>query len=211
MTLHRSTHYRAFGTFALILLVTACSSIPKVGSPGNAFVPAISSPNQINWPERYRLEDATFKVQNQIDIAAPAEVVWADLVHAERWPDWYVGAQNVRIDPHAWPSMANPQAELGAGSRFTWETMGLSFVSTITEFKPPHRLSWESRKSSIQGYHAWLIIPTNTGVRVITAESQHGFLARLQGIFQPNKLRKLHDVWLAELKKRAEEKVSVPE
>ena len=50
-------------------------------------------------------------------------------------------------------------------------------------------------------------MPTDTGVRVVTEESQHGFLATLQDIFQPNKLRKLHDVWLAELKKLAEAKV----
>ncbi len=82
--------------------------------------------------------------------------------------------------------------------------MGLNFNSSITEFVPPYRLSWESRKSSIQGYHAWLIIPTDEGSRLITQESQNGWLASLEKVFQPNKLERLHDEWLQAMKTKAE-------
>lgn len=83
--------------------------------------------------------------------------------------------------------------------------MGLNFVSTVKEFEPPYRLSWESKKRSIQGYHAWLIIPTTTGCLVITDESQNGWLTFFEKTFQGKKLKHLHDVWLLELKKRAEQ------
>jgi hypothetical protein len=70
--------------------------------------------------------------------------------------------------------------------------------------KPRRRLSWESRKTLIQGYHAWLIVPTEKGSKLITDESQHGFLARMQWIFIPSKLRGLHDEWLMKIKEKAE-------
>ncbi|MDJ0701459.1 MAG: hypothetical protein QNJ07_16540 [Woeseiaceae bacterium] len=65
-------------------------------------------------------------------------------------------------------------------------------------------MGWESKKSTIRAYHAWLIVPTDTGSTVIIDEAQHGFLTTMQRVFQPNKLHRLHDVWLAELKARAE-------
>jgi hypothetical protein len=88
--------------------------------------------------------------------------------------------------------------------------MGLQFESTIKEFEAPYRLSWESRKKSIQGYHAWLLIPTPRGCRVITDESQNGWLTALEKTFQRKKLQRLHDVWLAALKQRAEAAVANP-
>ena len=75
---------------------------------------------------------------------------------------------------------------------------------TVREFDPPYRLSWESVRNDIQGYHAWMIVPTEAGCKVITSESQHGLKAFLQKAFLPNKLRKLHDVWLEEFKRKAE-------
>ena len=60
------------------------------------------------------------------------------------------------------------------------------------------------RKATIQRYHTWLVVPTATGCKVVTQESQHGFLTYLQKTFVPNKLHRLHDVWLAKLKARAE-------
>jgi uncharacterized protein YndB with AHSA1/START domain len=136
-------------------------------------------------------------VHNEIEIKAPPGVVWDILIHAEDWPAWYAGATKVSVKNSAAGRLA-PDSVLG------WNTMGLQFESRIREFVPPVRLSWESRKAAITGYHAWLIIPTPDGCKVITEESQHGFLAVMQKIFIPQKLRRLHDVWLEELKKKAE-------
>lgn len=152
---------------------------------------------RIDWPSNYEPKQSTFFVHNEIQIAASPEVVWSILIQAETWPEWYVGAKDVKV-------RNSTDGILNESSVFTWNTMGLDFVSTIREFKPPYRLSWESNKWSIRGYHAWLIIPNEHGCRLITDESQFGFLAVLQGIFQPNKLRLLHDVWLEQIKKKAE-------
>jgi uncharacterized protein YndB with AHSA1/START domain len=151
----------------------------------------------VNWPEGYKPSESKFFVHNEIEISAPPEKVWAILMEAERWPAWYEGADNVSI-------VTSDQPTLEANSVFTWKTMGLNFESTIKEYEAPYRLSWESKKKSIQGYHAWVIIPTEKGCRVITDESQNGWLTFFEKTFQGKKLKRLHDVWLAELKKKAE-------
>lgn len=158
-----------------------------------------SSPDTstIHWPARYEPSKSKFFVHNEIEVSAPPEVVWGILIDAESWPAWYEGARKVVIRPES-------DTVLTAQSVFTWKTMGLNFESVIQEFAPPLRLSWESKKKNIQGYHAWLIVPTDYGCKVITDESQNGWLTFFEKTFQPNKLRRLHDVWLREIKKKAE-------
>jgi uncharacterized protein YndB with AHSA1/START domain len=185
--------------FSLIAIahLTACVSVAKVDRSDATWVATKLADDQINWPPQYELKNATFKVRNEILINAKPETIWNVLIQAETWPNWYVGAKNVDV-------LDSNEGVLKPGAMFTWNTMGLNFVSEVTEYRPPLRLSWESRKSSIQGYHAWLIIPGDDVSKLVTEESQHGFLAYMQGIFLPNKLHKLHDVWLAEIKKKAE-------
>lgn len=151
--------------------------------------------DQINWPEAYHPTKTRFYVHNEIEVNAPPERVWQILLDAENWPEWYVGAKQVKV---------RNGDRLDANAVFDWETMGLRFQSTIKEFVPNERLSWESNKKQIQGYHAWLIIPTEFGCKVITDESQKGWLTFFEKIFQPNKLLKLHDIWLSEIKRKAE-------
>ena len=157
--------------------------------------------DQIHWPETYTPEEAGFFVHNEIEIQAEPEVVWQILIQAETWPEWYEGASDVKIT-------SGQKGVLQARTQFSWRTMGQDFVSTIQKFEAPYRLSWESNKKSIRGYHAWLILPTQDGCRVITSEAQHGFLTTMQKLFLPNKLRKLHDIWLEELKRKAENSTS---
>ena len=95
-------------------------------------------------------------------------------------------------------------AELDAGSVFDWRTMGLRFTSVVRECGAPYRLSWESSRGAIRGYHSWLIEPTEKGCRVMTAESQKGWLTFLEKTFQPRKLHRLHGIWLMNLKERSE-------
>lgn len=153
-------------------------------------------PETINWPDEYDPDEAGFFIHNAIEINASPETVWNVLIQAETWPDWYEGAANVKLQ--------KGHTVLQSDSVFTWSTMGLDFQSTIKEFTPYSRLSWESDKWSIQGYHGWLILPTERGCILITDESQNGLLTYAQLIFQPNKLHRLHDVWLAKIKAKAE-------
>jgi hypothetical protein len=152
---------------------------------------------KINFPTPYEPSKSKFYVHNEIEINAKPEVVWGFLIDALKWQSWYKGAKNI--------SFINPNDTiLSSSSVFKWETMGLKFQSTIKQFEPNRLLAWESKKKCIQGYHVWLIVPTDKGCKVITDESQNGWLTFFEKAFQKNKLKKLHDVWLTELKKKAE-------
>lgn len=157
-----------------------------------------SQEETINWPEEYEPSRSKFYVHNEIDVHASPQTVWEILIDAESWPQWYEGASDVAL------SNADHKV-LQSESVFTWKTMGLKFETVIKEFVPYTRLSWESKKKSIRAYHAWLIIPTENGCKVITDESQNGWLTFLEKTFQGKKLYKIHEVWLSELKKKAEE------
>lgn len=180
-----------FLTLTLSSFLFSCTSTKKKVAMSQPY------PSQINWPEEFNPKDAGFFVHNQIEIKASPEKVWNILLQAETWPDWYEGASNVSVK-------TSTDGILKEDSIFNWKTMGLDFESTIQEFEPYTRLSWVSIKKSIKGYHAWLIIPAENGCTLITEESQHGFLTFLEKIFQPKKLEKLHQIWLEEIKKKAE-------
>lgn len=153
----------------------------------------------IAWPAKYHPSQSRFYVHNAIEINATPETVWNILIDALQWESWYKGAKNIRFADTS-------QRLLQSNTVMHWQTMGLSFRSGIKEFEPYRLLAWESVKKSIQGYHVWLIIPTAGGCRVITDESQNGWLTFLEKTFQRNKLKKLHDVWLTALKRKAEMK-----
>lgn len=152
---------------------------------------------RINWPANYEPSKSRFYVHNEIEINASPENVWNILIDASQWESWYGGAKDV--------SFVNPEdSHLNANSVFNWKTMGLKLQTVVQQYEPCRLLAWESKKKSIQGYHVWLIVPTAQGCKVITDESQNGWLTFFEKMFQGKKLKKLHDVWLTELKKKAE-------
>jgi uncharacterized protein YndB with AHSA1/START domain len=151
---------------------------------------------QIRWPTAYDPATAVFYVQNKIDIDAPPQRVWDIITDVKSWPEWYEGASHLTVN--------TADQEIGPGVVVSWRTMGLNFDSHVKEFEPPFRFGWESRKAVIRGYHAWLLVPTETGTRVITEETFHGFLAYMQRTFIPNKLFNLHQAFLEGIKELAE-------
>lgn len=182
---------------ACALLLAGCAT----STPKGAIQQALTRPVQerIHWPERYRPDRSTFFVHNEVEIAAPPQVVWDIVQDVESWPEWYVGATDIKL-------INAKSGKLGRDGAFTLHTMGMDFIARVSEFDPPYRLATENRKLVIQGYHAWLIVPTKTGCKLITDESFRGPLGILQGTFIPNKLHRLHQIFLEELKKMAEAK-----
>lgn len=153
--------------------------------------------NLINWPADFDPKVSDFYVHNEIEIQASPEVVWQLLINASEWNSWYDGIRNIEFE--------NPkQVTLEKNTKVFWNSMGQALNNSIVEFDPIATLSWQFIESKIQGYHAWIIIPTNKGCRVITDESQTGKLAKLQKVFIPKKLLKQHDHWLQMLKLEAE-------
>ncbi|NQX92919.1 MAG: hypothetical protein HRT74_12500 [Flavobacteriales bacterium] len=124
-----------------LCIITGCYSVK------NAVEESQPLSQEIRWPEAYTPEESKFFVHNEIEIKAPAEVVWEVLINAGEWETYYNGACELDLKD-------NTTGILNAQSVFTWKTMGLDFISEIKEFEAPYRLSWESNKKSIRGYHA---------------------------------------------------------
>ena len=155
------------------------------------------SSKEIIWPSAYKLSKSKFYVHNEIEINASPEIVWAFLIDALKWQSWYLGAKNVLFTN-------STDTVLNSSSAFKWQTMGLTFTSSVKQFESNRLLAWESVKKSIQRYYIWLIVSIDKGCKVITEEAQNGWLTFFEKTFQRNKLKKLHDVWLAALKKKSE-------
>lgn len=154
---------------------------------------------RINWTDEYKPVNSKFFVHNEIEINASPTIVWDLIIDALKWETWYSHAKHVSF-------MNTSDTVLKANTVFKWNTMGMNFQSEIKQYVPNQLLTWESKKKSVQAYSVWLIVPTDNGCKVITEESQNGWITFLEKIFQPNKLRKHHDVWLTLLKMKSEEK-----
>lgn len=154
--------------------------------------------NLVVWPEEFNPEKAKWYVHNELEINAKPEVVWNILIDAKKWHTFYIGVESPieYLDTTA--------TTLQNGLKFKLHTMGLQLEPEIKEFVPNERLAWEVRRKNLTAYHAWVIVPTENGCRLITPESQNGFLTFLQKIFQPHKLLNLHEHWLEVIKARAE-------
>lgn len=154
---------------------------------------------EIDWPACYRPEATAVHVHNELAIDAPAERVWAWLVRASRWPDWYPNARNVHIEGRA--------RDLSPGARFDWRTFGAAVQSVVKEFEPPTRIAWTGRGFGLDVYHAWVIEPRGDGCHVLTAENQNGFAARLQALLLPRRMWTYHQMWLERLAVQARGKM----
>lgn len=73
------------------------------------------------------------------------------------------------------------------------------------EFLPPERLAYDVQATGFDGYRGWLMEKTETGCRVLTAETQRGLLVRLLKAFAPNRMMRQHQVWLETMKDNATE------
>ena len=152
----------------------------------------------IPWSDRYAPDKVTARVSNEISIAAPPGVVWAWLVRASAWPDWYPNSADVHI--------AGGAASLSQDAEFTWRTFGVRVACTVREFVPNERVAWNGTATLIDIYHAWLITPRESGCHVLTEEHQNGLAARAQAIFMPNRMFTGHQLWLERLKAKAEQR-----
>ena len=150
---------------------------------------------EIHWPARYRPDATRVHVRNELALDAPAERVWAWLIRASSWPDWYPNASDVRI--------AGGGRDLAPGVQFTWRTFGTTVSSVVEEFVPPERIGWTGKGFALDVYHAWLIEPRGNGCTVLTMENQNGLAARLQAALMPNRMHKHHQIWLERLAAKA--------
>ncbi|MCC5944710.1 MAG: DinB family protein [Bernardetiaceae bacterium] len=155
--------------------------------------------NLIHWPQDFDPQKSKFYIYNEIDIHASPQEVWDILIDAKQWHTFYKGVQKPVVILDSTTNI------LKNNVAFELKTMGLDLTPKIKEFIAPSRMAWQVESKNLQAYHAWLIVPTQKGCKLITAEAQNGFLTFLQKVFQPNKLLNLHQHWLEVIKQKAED------
>lgn len=152
----------------------------------------------IHFPEKYDPSKCPVYARNEITIQASEDKIWFWLTNATTWPKWYANSSNIQI-------LHQDDRHLAAQTKFKWRTFNTNIASEVQEFKPYQRLAWIAKGSGLLAYHAWLIVPTEEGCKVITEETQQGWLPRLFGFFIKKGLLKQHQIWLEGLKRKAEE------
>lgn len=187
---------------SLLLLLCLNSNISAQENPSTSIKAKRYDPtnNLVVWPDEFNPEKAKWFVYNEIEIKAKPDVVWDILLDAKQWHTFYKGVES----PVEFVNDTNAKT-LRNGLTFKMHTMGLHLEPMMKEFVSGERMAWEVRRRYLSAYHAWVIVPTDKGCRLITPEAQNGFLTFLQKVFQPNKLLNLHEHWLEVIKARAEE------
>jgi hypothetical protein len=151
----------------------------------------------VRWPDYFSPVNAPVHVRNELEIPSSVDCVWAWLIRAKLWPTWYPNSVNVRFRTGTGP-------DLEAGARFRWKTFGVMIESEVVEFLPRERIAWDAHSLGVDAYHAWVLRETPAGgCHVLTEETQHGSLARLQKLFLPNRMYRGHQIWLETLRDQA--------
>jgi len=151
----------------------------------------------IIYPVRFDPSTSLIFIRNEIDINASPEKVWLWLTSATSWYQFSSNTSRVlMINQHS--------NYLIAGTKFMVKTFGTRLLNAVTEYVPCQRLAWKATGPGILAYHAWLIIPTETGCKVISEETQKGWLCKLGKMLMPNRIYNYHQKWLEGLKRKAE-------
>lgn len=152
---------------------------------------------RIVWPAGHSPASALVFAQNTVEIAATSEQVWSWLIDCVAWPKWYKHCADV--------STLRGGPLLSAGGRFRFKTLGFYFEPEIETYEPNRMLVWSAKGPvGTSGTHAWYIDPMPDGCRVITEESQKGFLLLLRRRQLQTQLLSAHEEWLRSLKAIAE-------
>ena len=151
----------------------------------------------IHWPQGLEPRNVDVFVHNEGWIAAPADIVWANLIDATQWPSWYSNSADVRIE--------GGHNKLAKGVSFSWKTFGFPIRSTVDVFEPNREIGWGVNNPTFTVHHAWLLVPERGGTRVITEEAQKGADAIKFRLEQPKAMYDGHDWWMSALKARSEQ------
>ena len=149
------------------------------------------------WPPLMRPELSDVYAHNELVSPIPPDRLWAWLVRARGWSQWYANCRRLRI--------LGGGSELELGTSFRWSTFGTTITSTVDVFDSPKALGWTWYGSTASGYHIWLLHDREQGgTRIVTEESQRG----LGPHYAPWLFRRLllasHGMWLRDLSARGQ-------
>ena len=157
--------------------------------------------DHVVYPRQYHPRISPIYALNEIDVKAPAAVVWQLLVGSENWSSYFPPEDQVKI--------LSGEPELRLGTRYSRVTIGFPMHLVVTECLPSRRLSWstivDGDGTGSSAFHGWVITPTDDGCHVLSEETQQGpwFLEQL-GHKHPGGLYSYHQDWVEALARAAE-------
>jgi uncharacterized protein YndB with AHSA1/START domain len=154
-----------------------------------------------SWPPTLSPANSPVYICIEQAVNADPATVWAVLIRATEWPNWFRHSKNVRLNDGA--------HDLAAGARFRWSISGLPLRSHVHTFEPPSALAWESRSALIHTFHVWQLVPTSNGWTVVDEECQRGLLPWTARAIQRRALHRVHQEWLTDLAIRAGPRISL--
>lgn len=146
-------------------------------------------PIHINYPTGFHPVEDNITVITSIELSATPDQIWQALIQIKQWDEWHPQTYNIRI-------VSTDTGRLKPRTRFRWNTAGIHLLSQVIDFQPARALSWISQGTGIKAFHAWQIIPTAEGTKVILEHTQKGWLSRLSHFFNPKKMEQYHLNWL---------------
>ena len=103
-----------------------------------------------------------FDLTSEWRFATPVERIWAELIDADSWPQWWRAVKRVEL-------IADGDRDgIGAVRRFTWGTAlpyQLSFDMTATRIEPMQLLEGRAR-GELDGTGRWTLRPDAGGTHV---------------------------------------------
>ncbi|WP_030186688.1 SRPBCC family protein [Streptomyces violaceorubidus] len=151
---------------------------------------ASDSHPDIHWPSGYSPDHAHSFCQAQVVVHAPPATAFGLLTDVARWPQWAAGVTESR-----------PGALEGT---FRVRFHEQAFEVFLGERAEPHRLGWSVVGAGVQVYQAWLLTEVAGGTHVVSENVVRGPAARALDVRSPQWARRLHALWLAQLKRLSE-------
>jgi Polyketide cyclase / dehydrase and lipid transport len=153
----------------------------------------VNRAKDIHWPQGFDPLQADLFAHNELLINASCERIWGHIIDANKWPEWYPNAKEVKI---------TGDTVLKDGTVFRWTTFGLPIESKVNEFTPYTRIGWYGYALGAAPffYHTWYLKPRRDACRVVTDEVGKGKDAVHLREADEGLMHRGHDLWLATLK-----------
>jgi len=142
--------------------------------------------------------DAPVRIEREVEIAAPIQVVWDVLTSVDQWPRWFSEGEAVSLEGSLAPGTTMRMKGRGTGS----------IKATIQRVEPPHCLAWTSHMLGVSAISVWRLEARGTGTHVARGESLAGLFARVLRTMLKKKLDSFTETWLHDLKTEAERRAS---
>jgi hypothetical protein len=190
----RALGYAALAALALAGMAAWSHAANQAGSNVMSMKSDLANREKdIHWPQGFDPSQADLFSHNELLINASCARIWSHIIDANKWPEWYPNAREVKI---------TGDTVLKDGTMFRWTTFGLPIESKVNEFTPYTRIGWYGYApgTAPSFYHTWYLKTRGDACLVVTDEVGKGKDAVRLRETDEGLMHRGHDLWLATLK-----------